>query len=236
MSRTDDGTRTPDGAGGDGDGRGGGTGPVTTRTVPTPVGDARITWHPARAARAVLAVSHGAGGGIEARDLVALAAALPPRGVTVALVEQPWRVAGKKVAPAPKTLDAGWTAVWPALCAPGLPVVAGGRSAGARVACRTGAELGAHAVLALAFPLHPPRKPEKSRAGELTGTGLPTLVVQGDRDPFGRPGEFPEGTALVAVPGADHGFAVPRTGAVTQAEALAQLTGAVGDWLEKILG
>lgn len=84
----------------------------TTRTtgttaVPTPAGDARVTWHPAPRPRLVLALGHGAGGGIEARDLRALAAALPARGITVALVEQPWRVAGKKLAPAPKTLDAG---------------------------------------------------------------------------------------------------------------------------------
>lgn len=215
----------------------GGSGPrPRTETVPTPVGDARVTWHPARAgARAVLAVSHGAGGGIEARDLRALAAELPARGITVALVEQPWRVAGRKVAPAPRTLDAGWTAVWPALSAPGLPVVAGGRSAGARVACRTAAALGARAVLALAFPLHPPGKPEKSRAGELTGSGVPTLVVQGGRDPFGRPEEFPGGTRLVAVDHADHGFAVPKTAATTQEEALARLTAAVGDWLDQIV-
>lgn len=115
-----------------------------TESVDTPAGEARITWHPApaRTARLVLAVSHGAGGGTEARDLQALAAALPAQGVTVALVEQPWRVAGKKVAAAPKVLDEGWRGLWPALAEPGLPVVAGGRSAGARVACRTAAELG----------------------------------------------------------------------------------------------
>ncbi|MGH3313838.1 MAG: alpha/beta hydrolase family protein [Streptomyces sp.] len=202
--------------------------------VGTPAGDARITWHPADTARAVLALGHGAGGGIETRDLRALAGALPAKGVTVALVEQPWRVAGKKVAPAPKTLDAAWTALWPALCSPGLPVVAGGRSAGARVACRTGKELGAHAVLALAFPLHPPGKPEKSRAGELTGAGLPTLVVQGGRDPFGRPEEFPAGTELVEVPSGDHGFAVPKraeTGPEQAGLHMNLLTEGVRGWL-----
>lgn len=134
-------------------------------------------------------------GGIEARDLQALATALPAHGVSVALVEQPWRVAGKKLAPAPKTLDTGWRGLWPALAAPGLPVVAAGRSAGARVACRTATELGAHAVLALSFPLHPPGKPEKSRKDELLGSGVPTLVVQGGHDPFGRPAEFPPGSS-----------------------------------------
>ncbi len=206
-------------------------------TVGTPVGDARITWYRDPVpARAVVAASHGAGGGIEARDLRALAAALPARGYTVALVEQPWRVAGKKVAPAPKTLDAGWTALWPALAKPGLPVVAGGRSAGARVACRTARELGAHAVLALSFPLHPPGKPEKSRVEELTGAGVPTLVVQGGRDPFGRPEEFPEGTQITEVAYGDHGFAVPKKAGTDEAESMAVLTGAVLAWLDGLFG
>ncbi|CAL9297481.1 MULTISPECIES: alpha/beta hydrolase family protein [Streptomyces] len=203
----------------------------TTETVETEAGTARITWHPARKARLVLAVSHGAGGGIEARDLTALAAALPAHGVTVARVEQPWRVAGKKLAPAPKTLDTGWRGIWPALTAPGLPVVSGGRSAGARVACRTAGELGAHAVLALSFPLHPPGKPEKSRAEELLGAGVPTLVVQGGNDPFGKPEEFPEGPyELVEVPYGDHGFAVPKRAEISQDEAVAVITDAVVEW------
>ncbi|MFC0599612.1 alpha/beta family hydrolase [Streptomyces palmae] len=212
-----------------------GTG-ARTQSVDTPAGQARITWHPAGTARAVLALGHGAGGGIEARDLAALAAALPPHGITVALVEQPWRVAGKKLAPAPRTLDTGWTAVWPALTGPGLPVVAGGRSAGARVACRTAAGLGARAVLALSFPLHPPGKPEKSRAVELTGSGLPTLVVQGGRDPFGRPEEFPAGTELVPVPHADHGFAVAKSAPITQQAAVDLITGETARWLTRVLG
>jgi predicted alpha/beta-hydrolase family hydrolase len=200
-------------------------------TVPTDAGDARITWHPARKARLVLAVSHGAGGGIEARDLQALAGVLPAHGVTVALVEQPWRVAGKKVAPAPRTLDTGWRGLWPALTQPGLPVIAGGRSAGARVACRTATELGASAVLALSFPLHPPGRPEKSRADELLGAGVPTLVVQGGNDPFGKPEEFPEGSyELVEVPYGDHGFAVPKRAPVGQDEALTVITDAVVKW------
>jgi predicted alpha/beta-hydrolase family hydrolase len=202
-----------------------------TEIIGTDAGDARVTWHKARKPRLVLAVSHGAGGGIEARDLQALARVLPAHGVSVALVEQPWRVAGKKVAPAPKTLDAGWRGVWPAVTKPGLPVISGGRSAGARVACRTATELGAAAVLALSFPLHPPGKPEKSRAGELLGAGVPTLVVQGGNDPFGKPEEFPEGAhELVEVPYGDHGFAVPKRAPVTQEEALAVVTDAVVEW------
>ncbi|NWF30451.1 hydrolase [Streptomyces sp. PKU-EA00015] len=194
-------------------------------------GDARITWFPARRARLVLALGHGAGGGIEARDLKAIAGALPAHGVTVALVEQPWRVAGKKVAPAPKTLDTGWRGVWPALAKAGPPVVAGGRSAGARVACRTAVELGAAGVLALSFPLHPPGRPEKSRADELLGAGVPALVVQGGSDPFGRPEEFPDGPyELVEVPLGDHGFAVPRKAGIPEAETLGTITDAVTRW------
>ncbi|WP_392751602.1 alpha/beta family hydrolase [Streptomyces sp. LN590] len=208
---------------------------TTTETVDTDAGSARITWLPAKKPRLVLAAGHGAGGGIEARDLQALAAALPAHGVSVALVEQPWRVAGKKLAPAPKTLDTGWRGLWPALTAPGLPVVAAGRSAGARVACRTATELGAHAVLALSFPLHPPGKPEKSRKDELLGSGVPTLVVQGGHDPFGRPAEFPPGEyEITEVPYGDHGFAVPKKADLTQDQAMEILTAAVTAWLDRL--
>ncbi|MET7940780.1 alpha/beta family hydrolase [Streptomyces sp. NPDC005302] len=202
-----------------------------SETIETDAGQARVTWHPASDPRLVLAVSHGAGGGIEARDLRALAEVLPGHGVSVALVEQPWRVAGKKLAPAPKTLDVGWRGVWPTLAEPGLPVISGGRSAGARVACRTASELGAAAVLALGFPLHPPGRPEKSRAEELLGAGVPTLVVQGGNDPFGRPREFPDGSyELVEVEYADHGFAVPKRAALGQEEALKIVTDGVVRW------
>ncbi|MER5464896.1 alpha/beta family hydrolase [Streptomyces sp. NPDC002668] len=203
--------------------------------VETAAGDARVTWYPARRERLVVALSHGAGGGIEARDLQAIAGVLPGERVTVALVEQPWRVAGKKVAPAPRTLDVGWRGVWPVLRKPGLPVVAGGRSAGARVACRTAQELGAAGVLALSFPLHPPGRPEKSRADELLGTGVPTLVVQGGNDPFGKPGEFPEGAyELVEVPYGDHGFGVPKRAGTTEAEVVSLITDAVGGWVRRL--
>jgi uncharacterized protein len=205
-------------------------------TVATAVGQARITWYDAERPRALLALGHGAGGGIEARDLAALAAALPLRGVTVALVEQPWRVAGKRLAPAPKALDAGWAGLWPALAGRGLPVVAGGRSAGARVACRTARELGAAAVLALAFPLHPPGRPERSRAAELAeGAGAcPLLVVQGGNDPFGRPAEFPPEHRVAEVPHGDHGFKVPARAGLGQQAALDLLTAAAGDWLASL--
>ncbi|MEV0173349.1 alpha/beta family hydrolase [Streptomyces sp. NPDC050803] len=205
---------------------------MTTEIISTDAGDARVTWHRAKKARLVLALSHGAGGGIAARDLQALARVLPGHGVSVALVEQPWRVAGKKVAPAPKTLDVGWRGIWPAVTKPGLPVISGGRSAGARVACRTAVELGAVAVLALSFPLHPPGRPEKSRADELLGSGVPTLVVQGGNDPFGKPEEFPDGAfELVEVDSGDHGFAVPKRAEIGQEEAVAVITDAVVEWV-----
>ncbi|ATW50429.1 alpha/beta hydrolase family protein [Streptomyces peucetius] len=198
-------------------------------------GDARVTWFGAEHPHHTLALGHGAGGGIEARDLQAIARALPAHGVTVALVEQPWRVAGKKVAPAPRTLDAAWRDLWPALTKRGLPVVAGGRSAGARVACRTAAGLGAAGVLALSFPLHPPGRPEKSRADELLGSGVPTLVVQGGSDPFGRPAEFPDGSyELVQVAHGDHGFAVPKRAGIGEEETLVTITDAVTKWMASL--
>lgn len=210
--------------------------------VPTPLGDARITRFPATArCRAVLMLGHGAGGGVEAPDLQALASALPQSGIEVVLVEQPWRVAGRRLAPAPKTLDVGWRAVmqwWPVQApdaAAGAPVIVGGRSAGARVACRTGADTGARGVLALAFPLHPPGKPAKSRIDELLGTGLPTLVVQGAVDPFGTPAEFPplpQGHRLVALPAGGHEFAVRKE----QTPVLDEITLAVADWIDTLLG
>lgn len=203
--------------------------------VPTPLGDARVTRFPAVGkCRAVLMLGHGAGGGIEALDLQALAADLPKGGVEVALVEQPWRVAGKRLGPAPKTLDVAWRAVmewWHANAADDAPVFVGGRSAGARVACRTGADTGASGVLALAFPLHPPGKPESSRADELLNSGLPTLVVQGATDPFGTAAEFPElppSHRLVALPAGDHGFAVRKT----QTPVLDDITRAVAEWID----
>jgi len=141
-------------------------------------------------ARGTLVLGHGAGGGVESADLVEVTTEAAAAGWRVIRVEQPWRVAGRRIAPAPPRLDEGWTAVLDRLRADGLlagPLVLGGRSAGARVACRTAAAQGAAGVLALAFPLHPPGKPEKSRAAELTGVMVPICVVQGETDAMGRP-------------------------------------------------
>ncbi|NUP53817.1 MAG: hydrolase, partial [Catenulispora sp.] len=165
-----------------------------------------------------------------------LAAALPAAGIEVVLAEQPWVVAGKKIAPAPKTLDTGWLPVAEAVreAARRTPFLVGGRSAGARVACRTGAGSGAVGVVALAFPLHPPGRPEKSRVEELVGSGLPTLVVQGGTDPFGTPGEFPElppTHRLVGLPAGDHGFKVAKTAEPV----LDALVAAVAEWIDGLL-
>ena len=171
-------------------------------SIETPRGPAgiRIT-DPAGPPRCRLVLGHGAGGDVDAPDLSAVHDAAVAAGARVALVTQPYRMAGRR-APAPAAhLDEVWTAVVTALT-DDLPLILGGRSSGARVACRTAAPLGAAGVLALAFPLHPPGRPERSRAAELPA-GIPTLVVNGDRDPFGAP--EPGGSVEVALrPGAVH--------------------------------
>ncbi|GAA0619299.1 hydrolase [Kribbella sandramycini] len=200
------------------------------RIVGTPHGEARIVAYRARRPVATLALGHGAGGGIDSGDLAALAARLPKQDINVFLIEQPWRRAGKKLAPAPKVLDEAWIAIIGQLRVR-TPLVIGGRSAGARVACRTASSLGASGVLALAFPLHAPGKPEKSRVAELQGAGLPTLVVQGERDTFGTPEEFPPLTEMAVVPDADHAFKVPKKAVLTQEESYELLVEAVLEWV-----
>jgi uncharacterized protein len=202
------------------------------RLVPTPLGPARLLVDAAVRPRRTLVLGHGAGAGASAADLVALALVLPPRtGTTVVRVEQPWRVAGRRLAPAPSVLDDAWRAILPQVGVQG-PLVVGGRSAGARVACRTARDVAAGAVVALAFPLHPPGRPERSRYGELERAGVPVLVVQGDRDAFGRPSEFPPGPFdLASVPAADHSFAVQRSAPLSRSEALEVLVDQVAAWL-----
>ncbi|HEX3791798.1 MAG TPA: alpha/beta family hydrolase, partial [Pseudonocardiaceae bacterium] len=176
--------------------------------------------------RAALLLGHGAGGGVAAPDLVAATRAATSAGVHVALVEQPYRVAGRR-APAPANqLDAAWLAVAETLghrWFPELPLVFGGRSSGARVACRTSAEGQAVAVLCLAFPVSPPGKPDRDRTGELDSVEVPTLVVQGERDPFGRPAPAHR-REVVLVPG-DHALKA-------DVESVAR---AVQEWLGRVL-
>jgi uncharacterized protein len=186
---------------------------VTAREIATALGPARVLrTEPPGPVVGTLVLGHGAGGGVDSADLTAVTGAAVGAGWRVLRVEQPWRVAGRRIAPAPPRLDEGWTAVLQAMRADWLtgPLVLGGRSAGARVACRTASAQGAAGVLALAFPLHPPGRPEKSRAGELLGVVVPLLVVQGETDAFGRPVEVAAaltGHAGVVrgVPG-DHGL------------------------------
>ena len=169
-------------------------------------------------------LGHGAGGGVESPDLVGATTAARSEGVSVALVEQPYRVAGRR-SPAPASqLDAAWTAVISQLrddTLRRLPLLTGGRSLGARVACRTAAELGAAAVMCLAFPVHPPGRPEKSRLAELEAVRVPTLVVQGERDPFGIPPEAPNRKVVL----------IPGTHSLRSSAAVAAV---VADWLATV--
>jgi uncharacterized protein len=192
-------------------------------------GPARAELRLVEGARLALVLGHGAGGGIQAPDLQAAARAAAGLGVSVALVEQPYRVAGRRSQPRAQTLDEAWLAIVDQLEADplnGASLITGGRSAGARVACRTAAQAGAEAVLCLAFPLHPPGKgddPSKSRLPELEAVTVPVLIVQGERDPFGMPPATPA-REVVKVPG-NHSL---RNAAAVEA--------AVADWLRGFSG
>jgi uncharacterized protein len=202
---------------------------MPTLEVETPHGPARAHVRAAEEPRAVLALGHGAAGGVASGDLVAVADVALSEGLSVALVEQPYRVAGRRSPAPPRQLDAAWTAVIDHLLAGelgGLPLLVGGRSLGARVACRTAAATGAVALLCLAFPLQPPGRSgtvRPSRLHELDEVSVPMLVVQGARDPFGIP-PATERRTVVQVPG-DHSLK-------TDPEAAAA---AVRSWLPGIL-
>ncbi|SDH56425.1 hypothetical protein SAMN05192558_11183 [Actinokineospora alba] len=200
---------------------------MTRAEIDTPHGLARAELHCApEGGRAALLLGHGAGGGIGAPDLVAATRGATAAGVHVALVEQPYRVAGRR-APAPAgQLDTAWLAVADHLSAlwfADLPLVFGGRSSGARVACRTAQEGQAVAVVCLAFPVHPPGKPDKTRQPELDAVPVPTLVVQGESDPFGRPVEAHH-RDVVLMPG-DHSLK----------KELPRISRTVEEWLDRIL-
>jgi predicted alpha/beta-hydrolase family hydrolase len=191
--------------------------------IETPHGPARALLQEAPDARALLVLGHGAGGSVSAPDLMTATRAALEAGVNVALVEQPYRVAGRKSQAPAAQLDAAWTAVVAAL-ASDVPVIAGGRSAGARVACRTAEAVGAAGVLCLAFPVHPPGKPEKTRLPELDAVQVPVLVIQGESDPFGMPPPRTPNREVVRLPG-DHSLK----------KDLPALGGALGSWLERLL-
>lgn len=186
--------------------------PALELDLPTSRGPARALVHlpDSHPPRGLVVLGHGAGGGAHAPDLQALRD-LADEGWAVALLEQPWRVAGRRVAGPPAHLDDAWLEAVPAVQAAvveatsstRLPLVTGGRSAGARVACRTAASLHSAAVVALAFPLHPPTHPERTRGPELCAPGksqIPVLVVQGERDRFGGPAAIEAAAQLEGTP------------------------------------
>ena len=203
--------------------------PAATLEIETPRGPARAHLHEADSPRAALVMGHGAGGGVEAADIQAAKDVAVSQGVSVALVEQPYRVAGRR-SPAPaQHLDDAWAAAVGHLTAnelAGLPLISGGRSLGARVACRAAAAQGAVAVLCIAFPLQPPQRKGKplapDRLHELEAVSVPTLVVQGERDPFGIPPAGPSRTVTL----------VPGTHTLRDVDAIAA---AVRAWLPEVL-
>jgi uncharacterized protein len=178
-------------------------------------------------------LGHGSATGVESADLQTLASVLPPRGISVALVTQPYRLSGGRLGRDEASLDTAWQNVWPHVAQGGLPVIAGGRSAGSQVACRTAKHLGAAAVLALSYPLLGP-----GSARELLATGVAMLIVQGAYDPYGRPEQFPllpPGCELVEVPFADHTFGLREASGTGPAATQACIAGAVVHWLEDLL-
>ncbi|GAA4507997.1 MULTISPECIES: alpha/beta family hydrolase [Nonomuraea] len=195
--------------------------------IMTPRGPARVDVDQEERGRLLLVLTHGSAGGVDAPDLLAVREAALGMGVTVARVTQAFRMAGARAPGSAERQDEAWLAVLAELRGrwPGLPLVQGGRSNGARVACRTARAAGAVAVVALAFPLHPPGKPDRSRADELRGAGVDVLVVNGDRDPFGVP-DAADATRLVVLPGEGHDLKKEpaRVGEV------------VADWLTRYLG
>ena len=202
----------------------------TVREIDTPQGPGRAHVRRPPHARGTVVLGHGAGGGLRALDLTVSREVLVAAGWAVVLVEQPWLVAGRQLAGRPPTLDVAWVPIVEALLAGRgrlpRPLVVGGRSAGARVACRTAAQLAADAGLMLSFPLHLPGQPDKLRAHELALAPDPTWVVQGTNDTFGTPAEvrthLPPGATLVEIPGA-HSFPKGSRGALT--EALTRIAG-----------
>ena len=215
-------------------------------TVDTPQGPGRLFVDLAEQPSSLLVLGHGAGGGVSAADLELLARSLPALATTVVRFEQPWRTAGRTVGAPPPKLDDAWRA---ALCwlmeqewAAQHPLLVGGRSAGARVACRTASDTNPAAIVCLAFPLHLPGRPEKSRAAELLAPTAPRLVLQGSKDSFGTPAEIRAaiGTAecvnVVELPGADHSYRIAKSSAFTPADLRSTLVAEVSGFIGAVAG
>jgi uncharacterized protein len=219
--------------------------PTVIAPVATPQGPGRLLIDAADDPVATLVLGHGAGGGPNATDLELLARRMPEQGTTVVRFEQPWRTAGRRVAAPPAKLDEAWLAAvdWlgEEFWVKG-PLFVGGRSAGARVACRTADVVGPAGIICLAFPLHLPGQPEKSRIAELLQPQAPRLVLQGSSDAFGRPAEIQAaikeagGIRLVELPGADHSFRVAMSSSFTPADLRATLLSEVTRFVDARLG
>jgi uncharacterized protein len=195
--------------------------------ISTGQGPAEVVLEEARKPAFLLIMTHGAGGGADTKDVLAVSAAAAGLGATVARVLQPYRVRGARAPGSAERQDAAWLEIVGELRNrhPGIPLVQGGRSNGARVACRTALAAGAQGVVALAFPLHPPGRPDSSRADELRGAGVDVLVVNGERDPFGIPARA-DASRVVVLPGETHALS-RHPAAVGEA---------VGEWLNELLG
>jgi uncharacterized protein len=217
----------------------------TGTPVDTPQGPGRLYVDPADQPNSLLVLGHGAGGGVTAADLELLAASLPALGTTVVRFEQPWRTAGRTVGAPPPKLDEAWRAALAWLVEQEWaqhPLLVGGRSAGARVACRTASDTNPAAIVCLAFPLHLPGRPEKSRVAELLLPTAPRLVLQGSKDSFGTPEEIraaigaAEGIQLVELPGADHAYHLAKSSAFTPADLRTTLVAEVNRFIGAAAG
>lgn len=217
----------------------------TVTAVDTPQGSGRLYLDLADQPSSLLVLGHGAGGGVGAADLELLATSLPGLGTTVVRFEQPWRTAGRTAGAPPPKLDEAWRAALDWLVAQEWaqhPLLVGGRSAGARVACRTASDTKPAAIVCLAFPLHLPGRPDKSRVGELLAPSAPRLVLQGTKDSFGTAEEIrtaigtAESIQLVELPGADHGYRIAKSSSFTQADLRHTLVAEVSRFIAAVAG
>ena len=217
----------------------------TVVAVDTPQGPGRFFVDLAEQASSILVLGHGAGGGVAAAELELLARSLPELGTTVVRFEQPWRTAGRTVGAPPPRLDEAWLAAMGWLVEQEwaeYPLVVGGRSAGARVACRTASEMVPVGIVCLAFPLHPPGQPGKSRIVELLAPTVPRLVLQGSKDSFGTPAEIrtaigqTQDITVVELPGANHGYRVAKSSSFTPADLRMTLVAEVSRFIGAVAG